>query len=292
MKKLIRLFMIYGVLLLAGCQTTESKPVLSVGDEVEGTLKGPGAVERWSFRTSSDTEVITFHVTGMGKVPLQGIQMRVLLPGDAVAAQLATSAQKELGGAVVGRATTWTVELKLVEPATGPLPYRFRVSPWSTPPSAAQSPCERTLQGLGISAFIIFLSNVPNPYTVTDPTLGTFTFSYGPAAAAQMAPHLPGAIPTLRMGGGSEMKVGLDQLNCEAFKFQINLWDTEGRPRPVITPFDATGSPLCGGPRQPVCPSDPPQAQWTSYTLTTPQAADTVLVECEEVNISTFVLTQ
>lgn len=163
----------------------------------------------------------------------------------------------------------------------------------STPPACrSQSPCETTLQGLGIPAFIIFLSNVQNPYIVTDPTLGTFTFSYGPAAAAQMAPHLPGAIPTLRMGGGSEMKVSLDQLNCEAFKFQFNLWDTEQGPRPIITPFDAMGSRLCGGPGQPVCPSDPPQAQWTSYTLTTDRAADTVLMECEEVNISTFVLTQ
>ena len=292
MTLLILLVIICSVLLSAGCATLEPKRVLSVGDEVEGTLKEPGAVVRWSFRTTSDTEVVTFHVAGDGKVPLQGVQTRVLLPGDALAAQLATRDQEEFGAAIVGRATTWTVELKLEESVTRPVQYRFRVGHWRASGSALQSPCETTLQSLGIKAFIMLLPNVPNPYTVTNPTLGTFTFAYDPPSAAQLAPHLPGAIPTLRMGGGSAIKVDLTGLYCDVFKFQMNLWDTERGPRPAITPLDATGSTLCGGSGQPACLSNPPQAQWTSYTLNTNKATDTVLVECEEVNISTFVLMQ
>jgi hypothetical protein len=170
--------------------------------------------------------------------------------------------------------------------------YRLRVARLQPAPPSAQQSCQDMLQSLGINAWIIFLSSPPNPYTVNLPGLGMVTFTYTPPQAARMAPHLPGAIPTLRMGGGSLMSAEVTGLNCLLFKFQVNLWDTERGPQPIITPIDVAGARLCGGPGQPPCPSNPPQRQWSSHTVNTGRPIVRVVTECEEVNISTFVILQ
>jgi hypothetical protein len=92
------------------------------------------------------------------------------------------------------------------------------------------------------------------------------------------------------MGGGSVIDVDLAAFSCDAHDIQVNVWDTEGGPKPIMRVMDAAGVPLCGGAGQPPCLQAPPQRQWASQTFQSTRPIAKTLIECEEVHVSTFVL--
>lgn len=259
------------------------------------TLHKAGESTRFTIESRDAGNPYAFAIKALEGASLERLKVRVLLEGDVVAAEM-SSEESILSGAVVGQADQWIVELTLLDDSAGPFHYGFSVEEFppvsgSGQESAAQQlACGDLLQQMGISAYIFMLTNTPNPYVVSDPTLGTISFHMNPPRAAQMRAHMPGAIPSLQMGGGSELIVDLSQLNCDAFKVQTNQWDTEAGDPPLFHLLGKAGQPLCGGTGQPLCPSNPPQHQWSSFTTQTLEPIHTVVAKNEEVHFSTFVL--
>lgn len=105
-----------------------------------------------------------------------------------------------------------------------------------------------------------------------------------------MRPHNPGAIPTLFMGGGSQVDAAFGQLLCAPFSLQVNVWDTEAGQRPVFRVFGTSGQVLCGSIGQAPCPQNPTQRHWTSETIQTAAPIGRATLESEETHISTLVL--
>jgi hypothetical protein len=157
------LYSVFAAGLTLGSEAYGQRQPYTAGDEVAGTLQKRDRVARISFRTASETEIVAFYFATDDQEALLGAQVQVLLPGDVIAARLPWGRGKDFPVVVMGRATTWTFELRPARPLRRAMKYRLRVARLQPAPPSAQQSCQDMLQSLGINAWIIFLSSHQTP---------------------------------------------------------------------------------------------------------------------------------
>jgi hypothetical protein len=271
------IILLTGLSFLTGCEFPEQKSVPPT---------------RLEFRASSPLEPIILTLTADDPTDLTGAEIDLLLPGDVTVTRLVAGQGEGFSIVAFGQFRSGTLIVTPKETKQRPPVYRLRTGPaaFSSSAAATGTACSAVFARQHIGGLVILLLSTPNPYTVNLANLGSLTFRYGPPQAVSSRPHLPGAIPTLHLGGGSRIDVDFTGMLCDAYSMQVNVWDTEGGSRPVLRAFDAAGVPLCVTVGQPPCPQNPPQRQWASETLQTTRPATKAIVECEEANVSSFVL--
>ncbi|HXJ78859.1 MAG TPA: hypothetical protein VMS64_09280 [Candidatus Methylomirabilis sp.] len=272
---------------VAGCAKSSFRNVLAVGDDTHVEIDDPRGFDTWSVLTSSETDVVLLHLTGMG-VDVGALKIRVLLDAGMVVAQLSPPRGQEVSIALSGRPATWTLQFGLREGEAAPVRYRMVVE---RPSTATGGPrCEDALRAKGINAWVLSIPGPPGTGTLVFPTFGSIALSSVKPAALTAAAPPGGELPVLRVSGGTTLKADLADLGCEPGQVQLNFWDTgKGKP-PTLTVSDTGGHPLCGDAGQPACLADPATGRWVSWTFSANAPIGSLSLDCDELYISSIVI--
>jgi hypothetical protein len=275
-------------LALVGCSKPAFRNMLAPGDDTHVEIDAVDGVDTWSVVTKSDVDVIVVRLIGLG-ADVGAMRARVLLPGGVVVAVLSPPPGGQFSIALSGRQATWTLEFGLAEGQSPPVRYRMVIERPSAVGSAATR-CADVLRARGVNAWVSAISGPPAPSGILFPGLGAMAVSAVPAGKLTAASPAPGAPTVLHIGGGTTLRGDLAGLGCDPGQVQLNFWDTgKGKP-PTLTLADPSGRALCGISGQPTCPSNPPAAQWMTWTFWTAGTIRSLSLECDELYLSSIVI--
>lgn len=274
----------------AGCaKSTLVRDVLGPGQEVAIQIDAADGVDTWSVRTASEQDVVVLRLTGE-PVAVGWLKIRVLLPGGVVAAEILPPPGGPFAFALSGRAAEWTIELRLAERGSAPVSYAMAVGRPSAAASGARSACADALRALGVNAWVVSVARLPGGAGLAFPGLGTIAFRATPAGAATIASPGAGAPPVPHLRGGTVLEGDFAGLGCDPRQLQLNLWDTGKGAPPVLSIFDASGRPLCGGAGQLACPVNPSPGRWVTWTLLAPAPIHRFSLKGDELFLSSIVI--
>jgi len=274
---------------LAGCgKPAPFRNMLAPGDDTHVEIDAPGGIDTWSVATSSPVDVVVVRLIGES-VDVGSVRVRVFVPGDVVVALLSPPRGGQYSIALGGRQATWTLEFKLADGERPPVRYRLLVERPSALGSGATR-CVDVLRARGVNAWVSAISGPPGVGGITFPGLGSIAVSATPANAVSVGSPVGGAVPVLKLRGGSTIRGDFAGLGCDPGQVQLNFWDTgKGKP-PVLTVSDPGGRPLCGSTGQPACLTNPPAQRWVSWTFSTPGTIRSLSLEGDDLFLSSIVI--
>lgn len=273
----------------AGCASAPLSPgVLTPGQDVEGRILDPAAVDTWTARTAASDEAVVLRIRG-NPVEVGMLRVQVALAGGVVVARLQPERAAEFAIALSGRPADWRVDLRLGPEGSAPVRYRMFVARVPSAGGGPRASCGDALGARGVSAWVVSPASLTAGAPLALPGLGLLTLGVsGPGSAGSASPS--GGAPVTHLPAATVLHGDFAALGCDLHRVQVNLWDTgRGKP-PALVVADAAGRRLCGEAGQPACPVNPRPSEWVTWSLSAPAPIRRLSLESDDLFLSSIVI--